>query len=133
MYSAPKLGDVHSRYYFPFQAVHLVLHREVQAYLHHLLAAHLESIGIVFCLYLGESLLGTLVELQFHHVDGICRFHRDIDSALCLTATTPTTRGIGSRRSTSCLPCSPTIASMWNRILRRAESISRWRRMIPST
>ena len=48
-----RMGDVHSRYYFPFQAVHLVLHREVQAYLHHLLAAHLESIGIVLCLYLG--------------------------------------------------------------------------------
>ena len=48
-----RMGDAHSRYYFPFQAVHLVLHREVQAYLHHLLAAHLESIGIVLCLYLG--------------------------------------------------------------------------------
>ena len=48
-----RMGDVHSRYYFPLQAVHLVLHREVQAYLHHLLAAHFESIGIVLCLYLG--------------------------------------------------------------------------------
>lgn len=52
-YIKVRMGDVHSRYYFPFQAVHLVLHREVQAYLHHLLAAHLESIGIVLCLYLG--------------------------------------------------------------------------------
>ena len=38
---------------YPIQAVHLVFHREVQANLHHLLAAHLESVGIVFCLYLG--------------------------------------------------------------------------------
>ena len=82
MYPAVRMGDVHSIYYFPFQAVHLVLHREVQAYLHHLLAAHLESIGIVFCLYLGESLFSTLVELQLHHVDGISSLHRDIDSAL---------------------------------------------------
>ena len=37
----------------------------------------------MFCLYLGESLLGTLVELQLHHVDGISSLHRDIDSALC--------------------------------------------------
>ena len=52
-YIKVRMGDVHSRYYFPFQAVHLFLHREVQAYLHHLLAAHFESIGIVLCLYLG--------------------------------------------------------------------------------
>lgn len=51
----------------------------------------------------------------------------------CLTVTILTTRGIGSRRSTSCLPCSPTIASMWNRIRQRVESISRWKRQIPST
>lgn len=66
----------------------------------------------------------------------------DMDAAFCLLndflETVPycdntNYEGIGSRRSTSCLPCSPTIASMWNRILRRAESISRWRRMIPST
>ena len=52
-YIKVRMGDVHSRYYFPFQAVHLVLHREVQAYLHHLLATHLEGVGIVLCLYLG--------------------------------------------------------------------------------
>ena len=36
----------------------------------------------MLCLNLGESLLGTLVELQFHHVDGIIRLHHNIDSAL---------------------------------------------------
>ena len=76
------MGFFFLRFYLPFQAVHLILHREVQAYLHHLLAAHLESIDIVFCLYLSESLLGTFVEFQLHHVDGICSLHRDIDSAL---------------------------------------------------
>ena len=64
----------------PFQIVHLVFDREVQAHLHHLLAAHLESIGIMPCLYLGESLLGTLVEFQFHHIDGVGSLHRDVDS-----------------------------------------------------
>lgn len=65
----------------------------------------------------------------------------DMDAAFCLLndflETVPycdntNYEGIGNRRSTSCLSCSPTMISSWSSIRRRAESISRWRLPIPS-
>ena len=64
--------------YFPLQAVHAILQREVQADLRDRLALHLEGVGIMARLYLAERVLRALVEFQFHHVYGGLRLQGDV-------------------------------------------------------